>query len=61
MNNLDSTIEKAIRSHESEVRLLTRTTEYDVYLSVRNVMRNNPDILWFVHQYHFDKDNGIVS
>ena len=32
MNNLDSTIEKAIRNHESEVRLLTRKTEYDVYL-----------------------------
>lgn len=61
MNNLDSTIENAIRNHESEVRLLTRTTEYDVYLSVRNVMRDNPDIFWFVHQYHFDKDNGIVS
>lgn len=61
MNNLDSTIEKAIRNHESEVRLLTHITEYDVYLSVRNVMRNNPDILWLVHQYHFDKDNRIVS
>lgn len=61
MNNLDSTIEKAIRNHESEVRLLTRKTEYDVYLSVRNVMRDNPDIFWYVHQYHFDKDNGIVS
>ena len=61
MNNLDSTIEKAIRNHESEVRLLTHTTEYDVYLSVRNVMRDNPDIFWYVHQYHFDKDNGIVS
>lgn len=24
-------------------------------------MRDNPDIFWFVHQYHFDKDNGIVS
>lgn len=61
MNNLDSTIEKAIRNHEIEVRLLTRTTEYDVYLSVRNVMRDNPDIFWYVHQYHFDKDNGIIS
>lgn len=61
MNNLNSTIEKAIRNHESEVRLLTHTTEYDVYLSVRNVMRDNPDIFWYVHQYHFDKDNGIVS
>lgn len=44
MNNLDSTIEKAIRNHESEVWLLTRTTDYDVYLSVRNVMRNNLDV-----------------
>lgn len=24
-------------------------------------MRNNPDVFWFVHQYHFDKDSEIVS
>ena len=61
MNNLDSTIEKAIRNHESEVWLVTRTTESDVRHAIRWVMRKNPDIFWYVHQYHFDKDNGIVS
>ena len=44
MNNLDSTIEKAIRSHKSEVRLLTLTTESDVRHAIRWVMRDNPDI-----------------
>ena len=24
-------------------------------------MRENPDIFWFVHQYHFEKNDGIVS
>ena len=61
MNNLDLTIEKAIRNHESEVWLVTRTTESDVRHAIRWVMRKNPDIFWYVHQYHFDKDNGIVS
>ena len=60
MNNLNSTIEKAIRNHESEVRLLTHTTEYDVYLSVKNVMRKNPDIFWFSHQWCYSQAEAMV-
>lgn len=35
--------------------------ESDIRHAIRWVMRDNPDIFWFVHQYHFDKDNGIIS
>ena len=35
--------------------------ESDVRHAIRWVMRDNPDIFWFVHQYHYDKDDGIVS
>ena len=61
MNNLDSIIERAIRNHESEVKLLTHATDNEVYLSVRNIMRNNPDIFWFSHQWSYSQDNAIVS
>lgn len=60
MDNLDSTIEKAIRNHENEVKLLTHTTDYDVYMSVKNVMRNNPDIFWFSHQWEFNEEEHKV-
>lgn len=61
MNNLDSIIEKAIRNHESEIMLSTHITDYDVYMSVRSVMRNNPDIFWFSHQWQYSQDNATVS
>ena len=60
MNSFDSTIEKAIRNHEREVALLTRITDYDLYMSVRNVMRNNPDIFWFSHQWEYKKEEHKV-
>ena len=43
MDNLDSTIEKAIRNHENEVKLLTHTTDYDVYMSVHCCPDKIPD------------------
>lgn len=61
MNNLDSIIERAIMNHESEVKLLTHATDNEVYLSVRNIMRNNPDIFWFSHQWSYSQDNATVS
>lgn len=60
MNNLDSTIEKAIRNHESEVKVLPYITDYDVYMSVRNVMRINPDIFWFSHQWEYQEEEHKV-
>jgi len=54
-------IERAIRQHAEYLNVGNSVTESDVRHAIRWVMRNNPDIFWFVHQYHFDKDNGIVS
>ena len=54
-------IEYAIRQHEEYLNVGSSVTESDVRHAIRWVMRDNPDIFWFVHQYHFDKDNGIVS
>ena len=54
-------IECAIRQHEEYLNVGNNVTEVEVRHAIRLVMRDNPDIFWFVHQYHFDKDNGIVS
>lgn len=58
--NLYGSIEKSIREHEESLNVTNEVTESDVRHAIRWVMRDNPDIFWFVHQYRFDKDNGIV-
>ena len=59
--NLYESIEKSIREHEESLHVVNEVTEVEVRHAIRWVMRDNPDIFWFVHQYHFDKDHGIVS
>lgn len=59
--SLYESIEKSIREHEESLHVANKVTESDVRHAIRWVMRDNPDIFWFVHQYHFDKENGIVS
>lgn len=54
-------VEHTIRQHKEIFYVEKNITESDVRHAIRCVMRNNPDIFWFVHQYHFDKGNGIVS
>ena len=54
-------IERTIRQHEEYLYFGNSVTETDVRHAIRWVMRNNPDLYWLVHQYHFDKDYGIVS
>ena len=59
--NLYESIEKSIREHEESLHVVNEVTEVEVRHAIRWVMRDNPDIFWFVHQYHFDKDNGMLS
>ena len=59
--NLYDNIEQAIRQHVESIHIADDVKESDVRHAIRWVMRDYPDIFWFVHQYHFDKDNGIVS
>lgn len=59
--NLYESIEESIRDHEESLHVTNEVTESDVRHAIRWVMRDYPDIFWFVHQYHFDKDDGIVS
>lgn len=59
--NLYESIEESIREHKESLHVTNEVTESEVRHAIRWVMRGNPDIFWFVHQYHFDKDNGIMS
>lgn len=54
-------IERAIRQYREFLDVGNNVMEEEVRHAIRWVMRDNPDIFWFVHQYHFDKDKGIVS
>jgi len=60
MQRLTTIIEDAIRNHELKVELFPRITQEDVYLAVRTVMRENPDIFWFSHQWHYSQEEAIV-
>lgn len=59
--NLYSIVNNTIRQHKEILHVEKDISESDVRYAIRWVMRDNPDIFWFVHQYRFDKDNGIVS
>lgn len=58
---LYSIVNNTIRQHKEILHVEKCVMESEVRHAIRWVMRDNPDIFWFVHQYHFDKDNGIVS
>ena len=64
MTNMDTLyiqVEQTIRQHGEKLHIDDDITEADVRHAIRWVMRDNPDIFWFVHQYQFDKGNGTVS
>ena len=46
-------IEQAIRSFATSVEVPNTSTENDVYMAIRQVMRDNPDIFWFSHQWRY--------
>lgn len=50
---LISIIEKAIREFVVSVELPQISTEYEVQMAIRQVMRDNPDIFWFSHQWRY--------
>ena len=60
MQSLATIIEESIRSHNSELQLFPRITENDVYYAIRQVMRDNPDIFWFSHQWRYSHEDATV-
>lgn len=60
MQSLATILEESIRSHNSELQLFPRITENEVYHAIRQVMRENPDIFWLSHQWHYSQENAII-
>lgn len=58
-SDLYKSIEQTIRGYNSDIR--TNSKHEDVRNAIRQVMRNNPDIFWFAHQYHFDDATSTVQ
>lgn len=53
-------IETAIRSYQEQISIYNPTTADEICHAVRWVMRDNPDIFWFAHQYHYDKVHSSI-
>lgn len=60
MQELKNIVKTAIRAHYAEVQLFPRITENDVYMAIRQVMRDNPDIFWFSHRWNYSQSEAIV-
>ena len=59
LDELKITVEEIIRKHETELQLASSVPWYDVYQAIKFVMRENPDLFWFSHQWKYDSD-GVV-
>lgn len=59
-NILQSQIEKAIRNHIADLKLDQYSKANEIHNVIRWIMRDNPDIFWFAHQYHFDETSSTI-
>lgn len=59
-NTLIKKIESHIRSHNTVLVLEKPSTTNEVRYAIRWIMRDNPDIFWFAHQYHYDEGSSTI-
>ena len=50
----------AVYSHNSDLKLNQSSTPCEIRNAIRWVMRDNPDIFWFAHQYHYDEASSTI-
>ena len=53
-------IEQAIRNHALQLLVPQGTTQDDVYQYIRSIMRENPDIFWFSHQWKYIETDQTI-
>lgn len=58
--NLYNIIEQTIREHIPQVSVSIGTTQDDVYQCIRSIMRDNPDIFWFSHQWKYTEADQTI-
>lgn len=59
MTSLYRLIETAIRNQYDCLHGISNSPE-EIQVALRQVMRNNPDIFWFAHQYQFDETASTI-
>ena len=53
-------IEKEIRHHKGYLYIGNEMSKEEIRYAIRWVMRDNPDIFWFAHQYHYDEASSTI-
>ena len=52
--------EYSIRSQRTKLKLVQYSSPNEIRNAIRWVMRDNPDIFWFAHQYQFDEASSTI-
>ena len=52
--------EYSIRSQRTKLKLVQYSSPNEIRNAIRWIMRDNPDIFWFAHQYYYDKANSTI-
>ena len=53
-------IYSAVYSHNSDLKLNQSSTPCEIRHAICWIMRDNPDIFWFAHQYHYDEASSTI-
>ena len=53
-------IEKEIRHHKGYLYIVNEMSKEEIRYAIRWIMRDNPDIFWFAHQYHYDEASFTI-
>ena len=53
-------IDKAIRLHKGNFCIGNEISKEEIRNAIRWIMRDNPDIFWFAHQYHYDEASSTI-
>lgn len=59
-NDIYNQIEGAIRNHATDIILKNGNALQYIRNAVRWIMRDNPEIFWFAHQYYFDERTSSI-
>ena len=53
-------IKQTILHHNENLHIDSTIQESEIRHAIRWIMRDNPDIFWFAHQYHYDEANSTI-
>ena len=53
-------LEYLIRRQRTKLKLIQYSSLNEIRNAIRWVMRDNPDIFWFAHQYHYDEESSTI-